>query len=52
MAGLVGVGRGVLAGKVEMGVVRTFIQPERVFVWRSKERTPKQRRIGVLEKKM
>ena len=28
----------------------TFIQPERVFVWRSKERAPKQGRIGSLEK--
>ena len=32
------------------GVVRTFIQPERVFVWRSKERAPKPGRIGNLEK--
>ena len=32
------------------GVVRTFIQPDRVFVWRSKERAPKQGRIGNLEK--
>ena len=32
------------------GVVRTIIQPERVFVLRSKERAPKQGRIGNLEK--
>ena len=31
-------------------MVRTFIQPERVFVWRSKERAPKPGRIGNLEK--
>ena len=32
-------------------MVLTFIQPERVFVWRSKERAPKQGRRGNLEKK-
>ena len=32
------------------GVVRMFIQPKMVFVWRSKERTPKPGRIGNLEK--
>ena len=32
------------------GVVRRFIQPERVFVWRSKERASKAGRIGNLEK--
>ena len=31
-------------------MVRTFIRPERVFVWRSKERAPKAGRIGNLEK--
>ena len=31
-------------------VVQTFIQPKRVFVWRSKERAPKAGRIGNLEK--
>ena len=31
-------------------VVRTFIQPERVFVWQSKERAPKAGRIGNLQK--
>ena len=41
---------GAGSGRVERGVVRTFIQPERVFVWRSKERAPKQGRIGNLEK--
>ena len=39
-----------LSGPGERGVVRTFIQPERVFVWRSKERAPKPGRIGNLEK--
>ena len=33
------------------GVVRTFIQAERVFVWLSKERAPKPGRIGNLEKR-
>ena len=44
----------MLAGRVEMDVVPTFIQPEtsaeRVFVRRSKERAQKQGRIGNLEK--
>ena len=40
---------GVLAGRVGRGVVRTFIHPERVFVWRSKERASKPGRIGNLE---
>ena len=31
-------------------MVLTFIQLERVFVWRSKERAPKAGRIGNLEK--
>ena len=41
---------GVLEGRVGGGVVLTFLQPERVFVWRSKERAPKPGRIGNLEK--
>ena len=40
---------GMLPGRVG-GVVRTFIQPERVFVWLSKEHAPKAGRIGNLEK--
>ena len=40
----------MLAGRVGRGVVRTFIQREWVFVWRSIERAPKQGRIGNLEK--
>ena len=32
-------------------MVRTFRQPERVFVWRSKKRAPKPGRIGNLEKR-
>ena len=40
----------MLEGRVGGGEVLTFIQPERVFVWRSKERAPKPGRIGNLEK--
>ena len=32
------------------GVVQMFVQPERVFVWLSKERAPKAGRMGDLEK--
>ena len=38
-------------GQGGRGVVRTFTQPERVIVvWQSKERAPKQGRIGNMEK--
>ena len=40
----------VAGGPGGRGVVRTFIQPERVFVWQSKERAPKAGRIGNLQK--
>ena len=62
VAGRVGAGRAVwgravwgwagwdAGGPGGRGVVRTFIQPERVFVRRSKERAPKPGRIGNLEK--
>ena len=49
MAGRVGGGvQGGLQGRE--GVEFTFIQPERVFVWWSKEHAPKQGRIGKLRK--
>ena len=41
---------GVLAGSVGRVVVRTFMQPESVFVLWSKERAQKPGRIGNLEK--
>ena len=44
--GWAGWGAGLPSGR---GVVQTFIQPERVFVWRSQERAPKVGRIGNLE---